>query len=336
MRALAVFGVVWHHAHPGYGSWPITEHGFLGVDLFFILSGFLITSLLLDEHSRNGTISLKHFYARRALRIFPLYFLVLGLVTAVALLRLPASEKAAIFLSELPYHLSYTSNWVHLDTLMSITWSLSAEEQFYLIWPPLLVLLGTSAVPFLLVFLGLNQLVNFGTLETWLPELRSAYVLLPMLQITFTPIVMGALVAFVLREPAARRWLERRLPSFALGVSGVLWLVVANFETDHRGVPRLALHLLGAAFLIWVVLNQGHKIVQLLECRQIAHVGKVSYGVYLLHMLVIDVVVRGTVRLDWWSAELTAAAAVLGSVLLASASYRWFEMPFLRMKHRFR
>ena len=97
LRCLAIVTVVWHHAHGGYAALPATRHGFLGVDLFFVISGFLITTLLLRERARTGAISLKNFYARRTLRIFPLYYFVLAalfLVLPLAVTLTPMLEQA--------------------------------------------------------------------------------------------------------------------------------------------------------------------------------------------------------------------------------------------------
>ena len=137
MRAIAVTAVVWHHSHPGIAELALTRRGFLGVDIFFVLSGFLITTLLLRERAEFGAISLRQFYVRRTLRIFPLYYAVLLALAAYFTFARQASEREAFF-AGLPFYLTYTSNWFDASGMMSITWSLSAEEQFYLLWPPLL------------------------------------------------------------------------------------------------------------------------------------------------------------------------------------------------------
>ncbi|HEY9068052.1 MAG TPA: acyltransferase, partial [Burkholderiaceae bacterium] len=242
VRALAVIGVVWHHGYRGPLPWPILHNGFLGVDVFFVLSGFLITTLLLDEQMATGRISLVNFYARRALRIFPLYYAVLALLAAYFLFA-PGSTNAPAFIAELPYHASYTSNWVVLASLMGITWSLSTEEQFYLAWPPLLARLGHGALWTLSAFLLLNQLVNFGFLDRWLAAHGLVYASLPILQVTFTPIVLGVALAYAVHAPLCRRALAQCTAGVRLlGWIAVL-LAVANVSGDVRGWPRLAFHL---------------------------------------------------------------------------------------------
>ncbi len=187
IRAMAVIGVVWHHAHPGFGALPMSRNGFLGVDAFFVLSGFLITVLLLREQAAHGSISLRQFYVRRALRIFPLYYAVLALL-ALYFLTVKHSTQGQAFLQALPYHLTFLSNWVPVDSLMAITWSLSSEEQFYLLWPPLLVWLGVRrALPLLIGFLLLNQAVNFGWLDAVFAGNGVALSHLEILQTTSRP-----------------------------------------------------------------------------------------------------------------------------------------------------
>ena len=131
VRGLCILGVVWHHV-----LGESFKRGFLGVDMFFVLSGFLIVTLLLRERDRRGTISLKKFYARRMLRIFPIYYLLLFVVFLLYLVTKPASSTAKEYYLALPFLLTYTSNWVHLQAgNVGIMWSLATEEQFYLVWP---------------------------------------------------------------------------------------------------------------------------------------------------------------------------------------------------------
>ena len=333
LRALSILAVVWHHAHPGYAGWPISHNGFLGVDVFFVLSGFLITSLLLHEQQTTGAISLTQFYVRRSLRIFPLYYAVLALLAAYFALSKPSAQGLA-FLSELPWHLAYASNWVGLESMMAITWSLSTEEQFYLVWPPVLALLGARSLWWLGGFLVLNQAVNFGALDAVLATLQLPYSSLPILQITFTPIVLGVLLAFALRLTAVKDRLQG-LPGLALLVACGVALWLANLPGDIRGWPRLGFHVAVMAVVALVVAQPTHLIVRALEWRPLAYVGVVSYGVYLLHKFALHVATRGLDALAITSPEARFALVLLGTVALAAVSYHAFEAPLLRLKTRF-
>ncbi|HUR28086.1 MAG TPA: acyltransferase, partial [Planctomycetota bacterium] len=148
IRAISILAVLWHHTAAGLGGIALSSNGFLGVNMFFVLSGFLIVTLILREKDRTGGISLKRFYARRTLRIFPIYYLVIAALLAYVLL-VPETGFRADFLRELPYHLTYTSNWIHSATILAIAWSLAAEEQFYLLWPPLEKYLARWILPIL-------------------------------------------------------------------------------------------------------------------------------------------------------------------------------------------
>jgi len=136
LRAFAIAAVAWNHSGHGPDNFG---HG-LGVVLFFVLSGFLITTLLLREESKTGTISLTGFYARRSLRIFPLYFSVLALYVVLVLVVEKGSPEGRQFFSNLPYYLTFTANYFVTweegkRTIFYFAWSLSAQEQFYTIWP---------------------------------------------------------------------------------------------------------------------------------------------------------------------------------------------------------
>ena len=146
LRALAIIAVLFYHAD---FSWA--RGGFLGVDVFFVLSGFLITGLLLNERSAHGRIDLKRFYVRRARRLLPALFTVLAGVCLYVVLALP--HEAATFRADAAAALGYATNWWLIlrgqsyfggagrPSLLINLWSLAVEEQFYLLWPPVLVLL---------------------------------------------------------------------------------------------------------------------------------------------------------------------------------------------------
>jgi peptidoglycan/LPS O-acetylase OafA/YrhL len=333
LRALAVIAVVWHHTHPGYAFLPISRHGFLGVDVFFVLSGFLITTLLLSEQRATGTISLRNFYIRRSLRIFPLYYLVLALLSVYFAVAASTANSQA-FLRELPWHVSYTSNWVELQSMMAITWSLSTEEQFYLVWPPLLALLGVRSLWLVFAFLAFNQVINFGALDPALASMGVPYESLSILQITFTPILLGVLLAFALRVSAVRRFVAG-LPAWATFAACLVALAVADLPMDLRGWPRLSFHLATSCIIALVVLRPDSLVVRALEWRPLAYVGTVSYGVYLLHKLVLHVVGRGLGGTALKAPELLFAMVLLGTVGLAALSYHYFESRMLRLKARF-
>src|SRR3954451_6722456 len=166
MRALAVLAVMVYHANP---SW--LPGGFLGVEVFFVISGYLITLMLIGEHERSGTVSLRHFYMRRARRLLPaLYVLLIGLTFYTALFR---REALGQLRGDVLAALTYTSNWYQIWVGQGYTasgdfaplrhlWSLAVEEQFYLLWPLVmigLIRLGRRRLPQMAGYLAATALL---------------------------------------------------------------------------------------------------------------------------------------------------------------------------------
>jgi peptidoglycan/LPS O-acetylase OafA/YrhL len=339
IRCFSILAVVWHHTVSGAAWLPATQRGFLGVDMFFVLSGFLITTLLLRERDRSQTISLRRFYARRALRIFPVYYALLALTTAVLVVVTPTAPMRAPFMTELPYYLTYTANWVELHTLLAIAWSLAAEEQFYLVWPPIEKLVPRAAVALLLLVIGINELVNFRVVNAaMLSPLRLEPDKLPMLQATFTPICLGVLLAHVLRSRGGYAHASRLLSSRCASLVALAAIVaLASVPSgDIAGWQRLSIQLSMAALLCACVLREQHALAGVLRSRWISRIGVVSYGMYLFHPFA-----RHAAEALLRKAAIDFPLALFGTCLcltvaIAELSYRFFEGPFLRFKERLR
>ncbi|MEZ6015665.1 MAG: acyltransferase [Planctomycetota bacterium] len=343
LRALAVIAVVWHHspAGRGFGDWPATWRGYLGVDLFFVISGFLITTLLLREGERNGRIAVGAFFARRALRIFPLYFAVLGGLALALGVVWPNAAMAAPFFADLPWYASYTSNWMHAGTFLVITWSLAAEEQFYLAWAPLMQTLGERARFVAWAALAASVAATAGLFDgplAWAlgPRFRE----LDMVQATFAPLALGCLAAFSLHRAATFARAARVLGSRAAApVAALVTIAVASApEVEPLRYARGAVQLTLTALVVACVLREDHGLARALRLRPLARLGVVSYGVYLLHMLTLQgtrplcasLQVTDAVR-PWLLFALNGAAAWAA----AEVSYRALERPCLRLKARF-
>jgi peptidoglycan/LPS O-acetylase OafA/YrhL len=332
IRALAVLAVVWHHTVLPASWLPMSGRGFLGVDMFFVLSGFLIVTLLLREEDTSGKISLRHFYVRRSLRIFPLYYAILLLMAVYTYGSASQSEVAVAFRENLPYYGTYLSNWFGLGGLLAVSWSLAAEEQFYLVWPPIQKLLRGAAVPALFGLILSNQLVNFGLLFSAAREERE------ILQVTFTPILFGVGLAYLLHHHYHRLWpvLGRR---WAPAVLVALLAGIVNLpsgEASLVGVHRLAVHVVMVALIAAVVMREDHVLARPLSLPVLVRVGAISYGVYLLHMFVRHAVAEITDRFGLGSVPLLLfAATAIGTIAAAEISFRYFETPIIRLKHRF-
>lgn len=330
LRGLSILGVLWHHTTSGIPGLPFTARGFLGVDLFFVISGFLITTLLLRERRATGDISLRAFYVRRFLRIFPPYYGLLLALTAVVVL-LPALHAAPAIRRDLPFAYFYVSNMVPMASLLGITWSLSTEEQFYLAVPalhrfvPRLFPRVILPIAYVLVILP-----PFGVFP---------HVALPSFfrETTFGPILLGVALAHLMDHPGGYRWTSRMVgwrwaPAVALGL---VVLACSNPRADISGWPRLAVHASLVILVASCVVREDHVLQAVLRFWPLRRLGVVSYGVYLYHLVVYWGVDR-LLRAFGSSAELVTFLALwLASWGVAELSYRTFESPFLRLKARF-
>ena len=335
LRCISILAVIWHHSRGGLQIGRIGERGFLGVDMFFVLSGFLIVTLLLRERDRNGLISLKAFYARRTLRIMPLYYGVVLLSAALFLGLRPEGQTAQSMREGLPFLLTYTTNWVEVDNLLDITWSLSAEEQFYLLWPPVQKYAGH---PLLILFglLLLSQLIHFGVLDEQMAALGFGPDEPTMLrETTFTPILLGVLLAHLLHSPEGFRRVSSLLGNpVTPAVLGLLLLLgLQLMPEDIKGWPRLTIHLLMMALLASTVVREDHVLAPFLKWRPVVRIGVLSYGMYLLHMFVVHF--TDALGERGLPTTLLFPLAVLGTVAIAEISYRYYETPFLKLKKRF-
>ncbi len=340
LRCLAIVPVFWHHCTTG--PLPgILGKGPLGVDLFFALSGFLITTLLLRERDANGGISARGFYSRRALRIFPLYYGVLGLYALRAWLWMPEGPQRAHFLASLPYFATYTTNWfvdfaVPHPVSFAFSWSLASEEQFYLLWPWVLGAAFLASrrgatwrwlLPAVvsLALLALDQGVAHGLLSHALPAGTLAR---RMARSVASPICMGALLALALHAPRGFALL-RVLLGLRGSAAAVFAAVVACVWLD--GVP-LWLAQLALTFLVGAcAVRSDHSLVWLTDGAPVRWVGTVSYGIYLFHVALITgarLLVPAALGTPGWA----FAIGLPVTVAVASASYVWLERPLLGLR----
>ena len=335
LRCLSIVLVIWHHAAGDQLSY--FQRGYLGVDLFFVISGFLITTLLLRERELSGRISLLKFYSRRTLRIFPLYYAVLGLYVVLVWTMKPATEAdqqaRAGFFHNLPFFLTYTSNWfVDLRdgqrVIFYFVWSLAVEEQFYLLWPGIVRASRRWYVPVLVV--GALAVVN-ETLKGFVAAgVASRENLMVRILVSIaTPICLGCILAYALQYRGGFRVVSRFLhPAWSAPLAlGALISVLVIHTTPVLLVYLIMTWLVGACCI-----RSDHPLVPLLANPAVVYIGTVSYGMYLFHMLALHAA-RRVISADW-----LAATFVVGAILavgLATLSRYFYEAPFLRLKERF-
>lgn len=324
LRAISILAVIWHHTAPTWAS-PLLAHvGGFGVTLFFAISGFLITTLLLRERVKNGAIDLKAFYFRRTLRIFPLYYGVVLLYIIVVLLFENNTAVGDTFFSNLIYYVTYTSNlFVPLDgrVIFYFSWSLAAEEQFYLIWPSLLFITGTLLRASLVLGTVLGACI-LGLL------LGSSF----LSAIPFA-ILIGSFFAITLHSKHSFYILDTLLGKRgSVIVLAALLALVFTIEP----IPIFAAHLILATIVASCVINEKHAFSKLLSLRPIAYIGSISYGMYMLHMLSKNVVTKLLGKFDMpidglWVFFFTIIIATAA----ASFSFKYYEAYFLRLKHKY-
>jgi peptidoglycan/LPS O-acetylase OafA/YrhL len=332
IRALCILAVVWHHTH-GVQSWKLAGRGFLGVDMFFVLSGFLIVSRLLREEAATGTVSLRSFYRRRALRIFPLYYAVLAFAALWMVVSLHSSSGQD-FKDGLGWAAVYLSNWREVPGLLAITWSLACEEQFYLVWPLLQRFLKRQAVWVLAALIAVNVALQLGVFNAVLRGTRFDVTKLNVLQVTFTPILFGVALAYLLHDRRSFAVIDRVLyRPYASGGLAVACVAVAALPVQSiQGLPRLSLHVLMVGLLAATVVSERGAFSQVLQSTPLAYVGALSYGIYLMHQFVRTGVAKVLGRVNVHGGVLLFVATTLATTAIAAVSFRWFESRFLKRK----
>lgn len=341
LRALAVSLVVLFHAG---ASW--LPGGFIGVDVFFVISGFLITGLLVEEHSRTRRISLTAFWARRVRRLGPALLLVMAVVLPASMVFLsrigtetgPAAKAAlaALLLNANHFFLFESGDYFAAATETNPflhTWSLSVEEQFYLVWPlALLAVLrrpGRKLTVWVTAALGLSVA---GAAWSWANWSASAqFYLMPA---RAWELLAGALLAVVVRRSPKLADVGARMAA-ALAAVGLGLIVYSALNlTGLRGFPfpQGGGPVVGTVLLIWSGAAAPQNVVsRLVALPPVAYLGRISYPLYLWHWPLL-VLSRGS-RL-WEPAPWADAAAVLVALAAAAATYEGVEKPWQRWVSR--
>jgi peptidoglycan/LPS O-acetylase OafA/YrhL len=337
------FGVTGHHQHMpdalAHALGTVGMAGAFGVDLFFALSAYLITELLLRERQARGRLDVKAFYVRRILRIWPLYFLFLLLARVLAM----AVKSEELSWGELFFFAFFSGNWAYaahpVVTIAAPLWSVSVEEQFYLLWP-WAVRRGSArrialfAVGLVAVGVALRlALASHGIYEQWISKGSLTRV---------DGIAAGVLLAVALRGRMPRLGTAARLALLAAGLATLLWiaatfdLFVPPFDVLHEALGWPLVALACTAVLVSALGAEGFPF-RLLASRPVVYLGRISYGLYVFHQLGLlvsgDAFPRYAEERPAWVLHLLVGLGL--TVLLAAGSYRWIEQPFLRLKQRF-
>jgi len=328
LRAIAACGVMISHAFKelprfaGHAPHHSLELGRQGVTMFFALSGFLITYLLLEEREREGHIDLGAFYLRRILRIWPLYFVALGLAIAYH----GQTTGLLLFLFFMSNVAFVTGRYVP-DT--APLWSIGIEEQFYALWP-LVVSRVRRLVPLLVCVIVALPLARIAVHHALGPGRHVATDLLGTFG--YDAMALGALFAIGYRNGNALLLRTARTPWPHVAFVALVALLAANqLGWLHVLLPPLVA-LVTSIFIVAQVASPRPLLD--LEAPPLRFIGRVSFGVYVYHMLVITLLARvlGNTVLP---APLIIALVCAVTIGVATISYRVLETPFLRLKRRF-
>jgi peptidoglycan/LPS O-acetylase OafA/YrhL len=330
LRTIAVLSVVLYHAELFIGDRQLFRGGFLGVDVFFVISGYLITSIILKEAAGAG-FSFLRFYERRARRLLPALVVVLLVTTlaAVPLLHASALKEFAgsaiaslLFSSNIWFWLqdAYTAEPSRLKPLLH-TWTLSVEEQFYILFPVLVLLVLKLRKGLLLPVLSLVFLSSLLAAQMSSQQAPEAnFYLLPM---RAWELMAGAILASleIRFGRQSHRVLHATLPWLGL------FLVCGSILVFHHGLPHPSFltlaPVLGVALLIWFT-RPGDLVTSLLSLKPMVWIGLISYSLYLWHFPMFALA-----RVHFGELSLTLTLGIIaGSVLLSGLSYLWIERPF--------
>lgn len=341
LRGLAVITVVLTHMGMyavwvrngllGNGALPMVD-GDAGVHVFFVLSGFLITGLLVQEMEATGRVSVRRFYMRRILRIFPLYFLVVGLVAAMQLVGNSEVPRRTFL-----YALTYTFNFMPRADYAGVLghlWSLAVEEHYYLVWPLVFgalflhrrgwLLALAALVLALFLYLqgaGLNAFRAAYFVDYWTVTAGASILIGSLFGILASTRDLPAALTAALRSPAA-------LLLAALLYAHTWWGGSLPWEL---GKPVRALGV--GVLLCYLAAHQQSLIARVLELPPLRYLGVISYGVYLWQGFFLSTNPGRTATQTWPPRSQLTGLVLLA--LVAPLSYHGFEKPILRLKRRF-
>ncbi len=327
------------------------QYGFLGVNFFFVLSGFLITYLLIKEKEFTGRIHVGNFYVRRILRIWPLYFLCVFIGFAVFAI-LKKMEGQPVMENANPwYYVFFAANFDIMHTwpekpnalLLSVLWSVAVEEQFYLTWPLILGFFRIKNFKFIFPVIMLGSLVfrAFYTADTDADHAVRYFHTFSLIG----DMALGGLFAyFVSYESRFKKWIiNLSKGSILLLYAATLLVCLFKSVIFTCGVPVIFERIVIGALFGMIILEQNYahnSPLKLKELKRVSSLGIYTYGLYCLHFLGIYFTLKIISKLglnasNVWVALLSCAMALVLTIVIGLASYHLFEKWFLRLKDRF-
>lgn len=348
LRAFAVIFVILEHWKfplnfgPSINSFfaSLIPNGTFGVDLFFVLSGFLISSILLNARDNNDTNKLgiiKNFIIRRALRIFPIYYLIIFFLFII---------KYPLLKENIYWHLSYTSNVLFYKTQQwnnfSHTWSLSVEEQFYLLWPWLIVLLNKRYLKYVFIFsilIGIYTTILTATVF----NNKFGYILMPSCMHAFG---IGGLYAFLKYDNVIHKSFHRVLKiAFPLSILFHFYLAFTNYSGSLNLFSGLFDSIISVMLIHFTItIKEGWLKDHIIENKLLMKIGELSYGIYLMHYVMMGIYIKAmttylspanSIRSIALNPYFSYSINLVFLFLFAYLSFYLFEKPIMGLKQKF-
>ncbi len=320
-------------------------NGNLGVNFFFVLSGFLITYLLIEEKRQNIQINIKNFWIRRMLRIWPLFYfsVFFGFVIFPAIKHFfnqVSSETADPF-----FYIFFINNFDFIkkglpdSSILGVLWSVAIEEQFYLIWPIIVYIFPLKKLWIPLVIIIILNVIFRAKFDDYLAH---EYHTLSCIG----DMIIGALGAWFIYISTNFKKTIENLPKGLIGVLYAIFFIIFFFREEvfyvNHGV-RIFERLIIAIVILLIILEQTYSkqsFYKMSEFIIISKLGSITYGLYCLHFIGILITITLTEKFGlntslWQVIILETSLSLAVTIIISKLSYNYFEMPFLRFKNKF-
>ncbi len=345
LRALSILAVMSFHFEGKILNTVFGPYGWLGVNLFFVISGFLITNILLQEHTAQGKISFKNFYIRRLLRIAPAFYfrmIIAGLFTIFQKVpSIPALIVSSLYFAD--YDLALNLKNV-IGSGLEFTWSLAVEEKFYFLWPLTLLLFSRRLMTVVLSLIALCFMWKLYLIQhdaSWL-RISGAF------DTRFDCILWGCVASFIWSRPdkfgAVHRMFAR--PFAAPILLGLLWFLMHCAGAPKNAVTHANCILLwlcaeplfnvvSGALVLATMINSQSIVSRFMSTKPLVWIGKLSYSLYLWHTFALMQILTHPELFKQLNPVGLELSAITGSFSCAAVSYYLVEKPFLKLKSSF-
>ena len=321
------------------------SNGMLGVNFFFVLSGFLITYLLIKEKTLTNKVDIFKFYLRRILRIWPLYFFCVLFGFFIFPLIKHLYGIASIEPAHMWIYFAFVNNFELINNILpdcstlGILWSLAIEEQFYFIWPLLITIIPVKYYKYLFILI---VSISLGFRIYYDNQLMHDFHSLSCMN----DMAIGGLGAFLMIRNSSFSSYISHLPKYFTALLYVLLFIIFFYRSDIISIDyvRPFERLITSIVFLFILLEQSfshNSFFKVGKIMYITNIGKISYGLYCLHMIAILITLKITSALGinkhmWEVIILETVLALLITILISKISYKYYESPFLKLKDKFK